>query len=499
MKPILLSEQDGVYSIRRGYLTFGRAPCSDFLLDHPSTSRLHAVLQFGNQERRIFIFDCGSTHGTYLNKRRVPAKSYVQLHVGDQIRFGESSRVHVLCGPAELMPAEGPNKKEKMLRAAMEGYKSRKEAEEKRSMKQMSDAIGKKDSMYDGASWGMGFDAEEEAIDKGFRNTESSSFADISNYGLLLEDWRDYAKNVGLNQNQQKLASRIEKKNSRIEFLEKESERIRAKQKNKVGRGFEDDDELTSGQEEKLSRNINEIDRIRIEIDELEDQLLESIQHCLKSQVTHSTKGKDRVSGYDDDDDSFYDRTKYSSKHKELGNRIKSNISVAGSIVLSSPNKRQKLIDHVPSNQIHQTGHSGNEAIDAQFLFNEIIKLQEELSEVKKSLNNELSKEIAATKVSHANNIGVDIGDSTIADQPSDGSNLSNPSNIQNNDTLDAYMQLNEVNLERSNIDSFEHRIEIIQKEMLNAQKLLQVADPDGYFQKKLKHILTQHDAGDHI
>lgn len=34
-----------------------------------------------------------SAHGTVLNKKSIPSREYVQLKPGDQIRFGESTRI----------------------------------------------------------------------------------------------------------------------------------------------------------------------------------------------------------------------------------------------------------------------------------------------------------------------------------------------------------------------------------------------------------------------
>ena len=67
-----------------------------------------------------FVYDPGATHGVYLNKRRVePAGTHVPLRVGDQLRFGESSRTYVLGGPAELMPDEGPSRLDRLKAAAL--------------------------------------------------------------------------------------------------------------------------------------------------------------------------------------------------------------------------------------------------------------------------------------------------------------------------------------------------------------------------------------------
>ncbi|THG18625.1 hypothetical protein TEA_029949 [Camellia sinensis var. sinensis] len=61
------------------------------------------VLQF-KRNADAYLYDLGSTHGTFVNKNQVKKKVYVQLRVGDVIRFGHSSRLHIFQGPSELMP-----------------------------------------------------------------------------------------------------------------------------------------------------------------------------------------------------------------------------------------------------------------------------------------------------------------------------------------------------------------------------------------------------------
>jgi pSer/pThr/pTyr-binding forkhead associated (FHA) protein len=49
------------------------------VLEHPSASRLHAVLQFRGSDKAAFLFDCGSTHGTLVNKQRIKPRVFVPL------------------------------------------------------------------------------------------------------------------------------------------------------------------------------------------------------------------------------------------------------------------------------------------------------------------------------------------------------------------------------------------------------------------------------------
>lgn len=78
------------------FLTFGRLPENDVMLDHESISRKHAVLQFGPRNT-AFIYDLGSSHGTFANKKQIDAGKYVKITSGNaMIRFGASSRNYIL-------------------------------------------------------------------------------------------------------------------------------------------------------------------------------------------------------------------------------------------------------------------------------------------------------------------------------------------------------------------------------------------------------------------
>ena len=81
--------------------TFGRHDNCDVVVEHPSCSRYHAVLQYCLVEKDIrkkgfYLYDMGSTHGTYLNKQKVKAKVYNRVRVGYQIKFGGSTRLYIV-------------------------------------------------------------------------------------------------------------------------------------------------------------------------------------------------------------------------------------------------------------------------------------------------------------------------------------------------------------------------------------------------------------------
>uniref|UniRef100_A0A8C9F4F1 Solute carrier family 4 member 1 adaptor protein n=1 Tax=Pavo cristatus TaxID=9049 RepID=A0A8C9F4F1_PAVCR len=91
----------------------GRLPGCALALEHPSVSRHHAVLQYRGRsadgpdaDAGFYVYDLGSTHGTFLNKARVPPRTYCRVRVGHGLRFGGSSRLFLLQGPEEDQESE---------------------------------------------------------------------------------------------------------------------------------------------------------------------------------------------------------------------------------------------------------------------------------------------------------------------------------------------------------------------------------------------------------
>ncbi|KAI8324713.1 SMAD/FHA domain-containing protein, partial [Martensiomyces pterosporus] len=80
----------------KSFFTFGRLPVCDYPMDHASISRYHAVLQFTDGGNALSIIDLGSSHGTFVNKRQILARTPCQVDIGDQIRFGMSSRIWII-------------------------------------------------------------------------------------------------------------------------------------------------------------------------------------------------------------------------------------------------------------------------------------------------------------------------------------------------------------------------------------------------------------------
>ncbi|GFU22907.1 kanadaptin [Nephila pilipes] len=91
--------------IKSPFIVFGRMDKCDIVFEHPSVSRYHAVIQYcqgdDTHPKGFYVYDLGSTHGTFLNKSRINFKVYYKLKVGYILKFGGSTRIHVFQGPEE--------------------------------------------------------------------------------------------------------------------------------------------------------------------------------------------------------------------------------------------------------------------------------------------------------------------------------------------------------------------------------------------------------------
>lgn len=75
----------------RDHFTFGRSPGSDFVLEHPSASRLHAVLQYRGEDGQAFLYDAGSAHGTFLNKKQIGSRTHIPMRQAQLMHSLKSS------------------------------------------------------------------------------------------------------------------------------------------------------------------------------------------------------------------------------------------------------------------------------------------------------------------------------------------------------------------------------------------------------------------------
>jgi hypothetical protein len=122
-------------SVHTHYM-FGRAPECDFIIEHPSISRRHAVIQF-RDNGNMCLYDLETSNGTFLNRKRLEPKTYVNIYVNDHITFGSSTRRYIVRGPEELTrivvkktkptpeaPIEAPSR-EKIIEALAAEYEEK--------------------------------------------------------------------------------------------------------------------------------------------------------------------------------------------------------------------------------------------------------------------------------------------------------------------------------------------------------------------------------------
>ncbi|KAI4872885.1 hypothetical protein NFI96_019018 [Prochilodus magdalenae] len=181
---------DTIPLTQQSYFVVGRLPVCDVSLEHPSISRYHAVVQYRGlsgeeesvgEETGFYAYDLGSTHGTFVNKNKIPPKTYIRLRVGHVLKFGGSTRLFILQGPESDEEAES----ELTVTELRERAKKQREELEKRMMGDGSDdddddddggdenddddkkngekeSSGRSSSDDVGCSWGMGEEVAQE-------------------------------------------------------------------------------------------------------------------------------------------------------------------------------------------------------------------------------------------------------------------------------------------------------------------------------------------------
>ncbi|KAI9911888.1 hypothetical protein PsorP6_008951 [Peronosclerospora sorghi] len=77
--------------LRSCYIIGRNEELSDIWLQHPSISRLHALIAH-NEHQKICLMDLNSAQGTFVNNTELVPNEPFQLQTGDLIEFGASSR-----------------------------------------------------------------------------------------------------------------------------------------------------------------------------------------------------------------------------------------------------------------------------------------------------------------------------------------------------------------------------------------------------------------------
>lgn len=179
----------------KAFWPIGKLPDNGIVMAHPTISRYHAVLQYRPEsandsgsdsedddenaaqekpkvEKGWYLYDLASTHGSFVNKMRVPPKTYIRLRVGYMLKFGASTRSYILQGPNFDEEAES-----ELTITEMKELRLKKEQERKDKL-----AEEEKRKEAEGVSWGMADDADEET------DLSVNPFAATNNEELFLQD-----------------------------------------------------------------------------------------------------------------------------------------------------------------------------------------------------------------------------------------------------------------------------------------------------------------------
>ncbi|TVU11654.1 hypothetical protein EJB05_45251, partial [Eragrostis curvula] len=351
---------------KKGAYMFGRIDMCDFVLEHPTISRFHAVLQFRN-DGKVFLYDLGSTHGSFINKSQIKKRLYTEIHVGDVIRFGQSSRLYIFQGPSELMPPE--KDMQKLRDAKIRQDMLDREASLSRAKTQAA--------LSEGISWGMSEDAIEDAAED-----EEDEVT-----------WQTYKGQ--LTDRQEKTRGKILKRMEKIANMKKEIDAIRVKDISQGG--------LTQGQQTQIARNEQRISQIMEELENLEETLNDSIRESLGARSGNTKRGNRKAALEEEedvlsDDDEFYDRTKKKSSSQKSSEQqsvetADSLLEKKDSITGDIENKKKFLEEEKLKLAQSDTANHGDDldaymsGLSSQLVHDKIARVQKELSDLQVELD----------------------------------------------------------------------------------------------------------------
>ncbi|KHJ76035.1 FHA domain protein, partial [Oesophagostomum dentatum] len=285
------------------FVLIGRLANCDVVMDHPSISRYHCVLQYGEDPmdktgKGWHIYDLGSTHGSKANKKKLPPKQYMRIRVGFVLQF-RSTRVLSLLGPSSDCDAEWDLSPTEMMEKM---HKKALEAKLAAAAKKEFEAEKAKEAESEGIDWGMNYGEDDAPV------------PDVELDPHLMEDHEQYY--------------RADPKKALAKFFERE--------------GFDMEFQLTeqgSGHTHKwlctieLPIEVNGIDRAvtaqaTVSTSKKDAQVQCALEACRildahgvlrRSANKTRTKNKDLEANdfYDDDDDEYLDRTGQIEKQRE--------------------------------------------------------------------------------------------------------------------------------------------------------------------------------------
>lgn len=313
---------DTIHLADKAYYTLGRQhDIVDIPMDHPSISRIHAVLNY-RSDGSLMLLDLNSAQGTYLNKSICEKNVYHRVYVGDIIKFGASTRKYIVNGPDEQRLPEYNSANLINLREKLQSRSQ----EIKRKLEQDNECSwGFSDEDYsassntvhaDGDRNADGGDDEEDSRRSRFRSGDKG-LADLPEYLKNDENYdRKYGDKYAIsisesslkNEKDAAIHDKIRVKERKIQNMQEENRRIYMKETSQ-------DNGLTEGQLNAVKRNDVNILHLKNDIDNLVKQLQIKEQDRNRNNNSSSidgggvSNGKKRGGGDEDDEEQLLDET----------------------------------------------------------------------------------------------------------------------------------------------------------------------------------------------
>jgi pSer/pThr/pTyr-binding forkhead associated (FHA) protein len=274
---------------KKSFFIVGRQPdVVDILLEHPSISRQHAILQFRDDDA-LMCMDFNSAQGTFVNKVQLERNVCQRLYVGDIVKFGASTRLYVVKGPESQMKPEYDSENLRLLR---------------KKLGEKSVVAAKQKVEREAATWGFDDDAEDEDDDgvvAAKQKKEPEYLRKDPNYHRKFEStFSSKIKDADVDPKDNARLLKLRAKETKIQNMMEENRRIYMKEGSQ-------DNGFTEGQAAAVARNDTRIEELTSEIEVLIHEITGK-----KAQRENAKDGKNkkkRRADSDDDDDDLYDET----------------------------------------------------------------------------------------------------------------------------------------------------------------------------------------------
>lgn len=286
---------------KKEYYLMGRNKLiCDVYINNITVSRVHCVLQH-KDDGELYIYDMDSVYGTQINKKPIAKKVYTKLHVGDTFKLGQSGKMFIVNGPAELLPLEDERPlnfvdKKELLRKRAEQVKA--QYEQRESYKRSLLGVDRAES-----DWGQrDFDEEIRKMQKDEEDSDKEKDADY--YGPL--KLQEIKARKDLSEKQKNYVEKLEQMQKQIEKLKEEILKVQKKE-------FENG-ELTEGQKKRVELNEKKLESLLEKYELLEENLRTSLQSKDGFGYAEQKFDKKLLKEMNSDEDEFYDRAKIKSK-----------------------------------------------------------------------------------------------------------------------------------------------------------------------------------------